>query len=83
LRGSWLAVARAERTPNFLAKAVATSNVRIVRRQLNGVVVVTAMASDGRWGNGSRRNVRRGDADVNDDWIGIDRRLVRDVVGVP
>ena len=27
--------------------------------------------------------MRRGHADVNDDWIRIDRRLVRDVVGVP
>jgi hypothetical protein len=82
LRVSWLAVARRE-TPNFLARAVATSNVRIVRRRLNGVVAATAVASDGRWRDGRRRNVRRGHAGVNDDWIGIDRRLVRDVVGVP
>ena len=44
------------------------------------VVVVTAMASNGR----SRRRRRgRGHADVDDDRIGIDRRLVRDVEGVP
>ena len=50
----------------------------MVRLRLNGRVVQAVMASNAR-----RRSGRRGHADVNDDWIGIDRRLVRDVVGVP
>ena len=55
-----------------------SSSVRVVRLGLNGRVVPAVVASNAR-----RRRGRRGHADVNDDWIGIDRRLVRDVVGVP
>ena len=43
-------------------------------------MVVTAMVSNGR---SRRRRRRRGQANVDDDRIGIDRRLMRDVVGVP